>query len=212
MTRETNRPEDDARLFVERLALAREGDPEAIGWLLEQNRDYLLFVANQDFGHDLRRKMGVSDLVQESMAQAHNHFGRFTGATREELLAWLRGILRNDAKHWRRHYRGVEKRSRESEPDSGSRVGVAPADPWLTPRSQAVADEEAALLHQAMEQLPENWRMVIQLRNWEDQSYEEIGRKMDCSAEAARKLWSRAILRLQEYLDRSRADPDSAID
>lgn len=189
--------------FAEMLAVARQGDTEAIGWLLEQNRDYLLFIANQELGTEVLRKMGASDLVQESIAHAHHHFDRFNGETIDELLVWLRGILRNDTKHWQRHFLGTEKRNAETDMNASSlsRLELAPRDPELTPHARAVAEEEERLLNLAMEQLPEHYQRVIRLRNWEERSFKQIGDQMSCSSDAARKLWSRAIKQLQEILD-----------
>ena len=192
----------DGRKFEQAMKAARSGDREAIGRLLELNRDYLLLIANQDMEGDLKRKMGASDLVQESMLTAQANFNRFEGETRQEFLAWLRGILGNDVKHWRRHYKGVQKRNVRREKDLGGQQH-APPDPrdrTYTPGTQAVADEEAAMLENAIAKLPENYQRVIQMRNWQDKTFAEIGAELDCTDDAARKLWSRAIVRLQDVL------------
>jgi RNA polymerase sigma-70 factor, ECF subfamily len=69
-----------------------------------------------------------------------------------------------------------------------------------SPGSQLVAVEEAVRLRAALERLPENYRRVIQLRNWEERSFVEIGERLERSDEAARKLWARAIDRLRGEL------------
>jgi len=200
---QSSRSSVNPQQFAEMLAAARNGDADAVGWLLEQNRDYLLFIANQDLDRGTLRKMGASDLVQESIAHAHHHFDRFAGESLDDLLAWLRGILRNDAKHWQRHFMGTEKRNSEKDlqASSLSRLGLAPRDPEATPHTHAVAEEEEKLLNLAMKQLPENYQTVIRLRNWDDLSFKQIGERMSCSSEAARKLWTRAINQLQELLN-----------
>jgi RNA polymerase sigma-70 factor (ECF subfamily) len=52
------------------LAEARQGSREALGRLLEGCRHYLLLMANQDTGPDLRAKVAPSDLVQETFLEA----------------------------------------------------------------------------------------------------------------------------------------------
>jgi len=42
---------------------------------------------------------------------------------------------------------------------------------------------------------------VIQWRNYDRASFEEIGQRLERSAEAARKLWVRAVELLQQELD-----------
>jgi RNA polymerase sigma-70 factor (ECF subfamily) len=60
--------------------------------------------------------------------------------------------------------------------------------------------ERAQALQRALSQLPEEYRRVITLRHYEEQSFEEIGKQMERSTDAARKLWARAIERLRQEL------------
>ena len=54
------------------------------------------------------------------------------------------------------------------------------------------------MLERALERLPEDYRQVIVLRYREGRSFDEIGKQMNRSADAAGKLWSRAMERLRE--------------
>ena len=193
---------DHENAFDQLLRNARAGDDQATGELLEHARDYLLLIANQDMDRDLQRKLGPSDLVQESMIHAQQNFERFNGETRQELLTWLRGILKNDSRHWRRHYKGVQKRGGEHElaASDSQLVPNEPTDVFYTPSSQAMAEEEEARLQQAIIQLPDHYRNIVQLKSMEEKSFAEIGELIGCSADAARKTWSRAIVRLQELM------------
>src|SRR5690242_4317549 len=92
------------------LLAARRGSPEAVAWLLEHCRPYLLLVANEELDADLRPKLGASDVVQQSVIEAQRDFARFEGATREDLLAWLRRILRHNLADARRYYREAARR------------------------------------------------------------------------------------------------------
>ncbi len=59
--------------------------------------------------------------------------------------------------------------------------------------SAIAADEESQRIVRLLEQLPEDYRQVVWLRNWEQMSFDEIGRKLGRSADAVRKLWYRAL-------------------
>ena len=48
-----------------------------------------------------------------------------------------------------------------------------------------------------LDSLPADYRQVIALRYWEDLEFHEIGKRMGRSAGAARKLWLRAVERLE---------------
>ena len=54
---------------------------------------------------------------------------------------------------------------------------------------------------EALGRLSDVYRQVITWRYQEERSFEEIGQLLRRSPEAARKLWARAIERLQEELE-----------
>jgi RNA polymerase sigma-70 factor (ECF subfamily) len=184
--------------FSALMAKAQQGDREAVGELVDQCRNYLLLIANQEMDRDFQGKLGPSDIVQESMIAAQDNFGRFAGTTQEQLLGWLRGFLLNGMRDATRRYKGLKKRQvgREQSLDGLSKMPSL-ADHLCTPGTQAVANEEAALLSKALSRLPADYQQVIRLRNWDRLSFVDIGTQMGRSDEAVRKLWSRALLQLQ---------------
>jgi RNA polymerase sigma-70 factor, ECF subfamily len=52
--------------------------------------------------------------------------------------------------------------------------------------------------------LPPDDQAVVLLRHFDCLSFEEIGRRLDRSPDAARKLWGRAIVRLQHLMEVTR--------
>jgi RNA polymerase sigma-70 factor (ECF subfamily) len=180
---------------------AKTGDKVAAENLFAQFRGYLLLIANQEVGQDLQGKFGASDFVQETMLIAYRMFPQFRGETVEELKGWLRQILRNDLHRVRTKFSKSRKREigRELAWDD-SEAFANPVDQQLTPQSNALVNEEARMLESAMAQLPENYRTAIRLREWEELSYPEIGRKMGTTEEAARKLCVRAMAKLEAAL------------
>src|SRR5262249_6317295 len=74
-----------------------------------------------------------------------------------------------------------------------------PAD-TRSPSSHAIANEQAAALAQALARLPEHYRAVIVWRHQEGRSFAEIGEQTGRTAEAARKLWARALLEVKKEL------------
>jgi RNA polymerase sigma-70 factor (ECF subfamily) len=183
---------------------ARQGAPDALGQVLEYCRPYLLAVANEQLEPDLQAKAGASDLVQDTFVEAHRDFAAFRGRSEEQLLIWLRQILLHNLANVRRHYRATEKRQVQREvsidraPEGELLGGLV--DEGSSPSAQARAREQDAALERALEQLPESYRQVIQWRSLERCSFEVIGQRLSCSAGAARKLWTRAIDKLQSLL------------
>jgi RNA polymerase sigma-70 factor (ECF subfamily) len=190
------------------LEAARGGCSEALGRVLESCRRYLLLVAQKHLGPDLKAKGSDSDLVQETFLEAQQDFAKFYGTTEEELLAWLRQVLLNRLGHFTRRYRATGKRdvAREVALDGGStnNPGAALAGSGPSPSGQAILGEQAQALQQALARLPDDYTRVLKLRFQDGCSFEEIGRRMGRSADAARKLWARALERLREEWEGSR--------
>src|SRR5262245_8196696 len=101
--------------FAHWLAEARAGSPDALGQVLDACRHYLLLIADEDLDPALREKGGASDLVQQTFLEAQTAFPRFQGGTQDELLAWMRKLLRNNLIDFTRRFRDVAKRSSERE-------------------------------------------------------------------------------------------------
>jgi RNA polymerase sigma-70 factor, ECF subfamily len=203
---EGRRPEDGRTEDCERLIRqARAGQSEALNELIETWRTYLFHLADSEISPELRRKIGASDLVQNACLDIHQRFADFQGETEGEWRVWLRRMLIHDLQDSRRRFLDAEKRDvrreRQLLGSGGLRFDVT--DRAVSPRASLIAEEESQALRTALARLPEEYRTVLRLRNWECLPFAEIGRQMDRSEEAARKLWSRAVLRLETELDGS---------
>jgi RNA polymerase sigma-70 factor (ECF subfamily) len=103
-----------------------------------------------------------------------------------------------------RHYRQTAARqiSQERTLDDSRgptlRQGLVALD--LSPSKQAMANEQQRALARALGRLPEEYRRALVLRHQEQCSFAEIGEALGRSAEAARKVWFRAVERLREEL------------
>jgi RNA polymerase sigma-70 factor (ECF subfamily) len=194
----------DASRVPQLLKATREGSEQPLGELLEQCRPYLLLIANSELDSDLCAKAGASDLVQESFLEAQRDIGRFQGTSIDELMGWLRQILLHNLADFARHYRETAARrlSQEKQLDGsegvGLKQGLLASEP--SPSKQAMANEQQLALARAVQRLPEEYRRALMLRHQEQYSFAQIGEALDRSAEAARKIWFRAVERLREEL------------
>lgn len=187
------------------LSAARAGSPEALGRALEACRGYLLLIAQRELGEDLQAKAGASDLVQQTFLEAQRDFGRFVGDTEAAWRAWLRRLLLNNLASFAGEYRDTAKRDVRREVavaggKSSSETGPALPAEQPSPSAQAVAREQAEAVRRAMDRLPDDYRRVLVLRYQDGQPFEEIGRQLSLTANAARKLLLRAVERVQRDL------------
>ncbi len=188
------------------LTAAQAGSQDAVGEALEACRAYLLMVAHCEMDPALRAKGGASDLVQETFLEAQRDFHRFNGATEPELLAWLRQVLLNNVANFARRYRATAKRDvgREIELEAGRSSlnwREALSGDEATPSRHAMAQEAAESLDAALARLPADYCQILVYRYQEERSFDEIGKLMNRSSNAVRKLWSRAVERLQREFD-----------
>ena len=181
------------------IASARQGSADALGRLLRTFQQYLALVADQGVDSGLRSKFGGSDVVQDTFLEAQRDFVQFQGATRGELLAWLRQLLLNNLLNRKRTFRDTQKRAVGCEQPAEALAGVV--DDQSSPSQAAVRQEERQLLEAALGRLPAHYREVIILRDQQQLQFAEIGRQMERTEDAARMLWARAFERLAEALE-----------
>jgi RNA polymerase sigma-70 factor (ECF subfamily) len=195
-----------AQPFESRMAAAHEGSLSAIGSIFEECRNYLLLIANRQLGQSMQAKIGASDLVQETFLQAQQIFDRFDGGSRQELSVWLAQILEYKLLLARRRLVGTEKRDSSREEPlhptitdvvRNERLPVSPA-----PEKAAAHIDEMEQLKLALDRLPTDYQLAIELRSLQQQSFAELGRVLDRSPDAARMTWARAVLRLRKELRR----------
>ena len=190
------------------LVLAKEGDRDALGRLIERHRGYLILLARMQIGRLLRGKLDPEDILQEVSLEVHRGVVRFRGSTERAFRAWLRQILAAVLSNQVRHYRGTKGRDPRLERrladdlDRSSRAldrGLVAAE--SSPSQQVARGERALLLAEALARLPEDYREVIVLRHLEGLGFAEVGLRMDRTEDSVKNLWVRALARLRRTLE-----------
>lgn len=194
-----------ATTVADLLERARQGDPQGRERLFSACRSYLQLVASTQVEGWLQSKVDASDLVQQTLLEAHRDFDRFAGGTTAEWLGWLRKIMSHNAADLVRRYRGTAKRQARKEvslarDDSTERPALDPAAPGETPSQEFLLRDTELRVAAALEQLSAEHRQVVVLRNLKRLPFDEVARQMGRSRPAAQMLWMRAIKKLQEAL------------
>ncbi len=195
MDHDIARPSGDS--FDDLLHLARRGDREALGKVLNAFRRVLLHRIERQEPAELRTRCAPSDLVQDTLLEAQRDFAGFQGDTPGELATWLIRILHHNLGDLlRRHARLKRDANRELPLDDGLAVGDLKeqlTDGQPDPEETASRREQAEVTRQALEELPGRAREAVRLRFEERLPFEEVGARLGCSPEAARKLCERAL-------------------
>ena len=184
----------------QKIQRAQAGCHDTLGQLLHDARGYLIRLAHAAFDQGVREKLSASDIVQDTLSDAHQHFQEFRGSSKSQLLAWLRRILVNNILNEYRRLRKTQKRdiTREQKVDL-ERIA---ATPHKTPSRLAINQEEQAVLAEEIAQLPPHYREVIEMRHRDEMSFAAIGNRLGKTEDAARMVWYRAFDRLSEQLAR----------
>jgi RNA polymerase sigma-70 factor (ECF subfamily) len=182
---------------------ARGGRTQPLGDLLQSFQPYLMSVARRGLPDGLRAKCDPADLVQETLLEAHRGLAGFNGPDSDAFRVWLCGILKHNLMDLIRRNCDAAKRAigRERPLSAGPESGdpaVEEIDPYPTPCRQSIAREDVAAVREALTRLPAHERSAISHRYFDLLPFQQIGLRLGCSPEAARKLCSRAMARLQQ--------------
>ena len=186
---------------------ARDGDSSSLSGLIHGFRPYLKLLARVQRDERLKAKLDDSDLVQEVSALAVRDFPTFGGSTEAEFAAWLRTITARVAAMSIRHFtmqrRDIQlERQLQTEIDNTSRLISAKfTAPDATPSERTLQRERAVLLAEALEELPDHYREVVILRDFEGLPIAEVAERMNRTPDAIRKISARAMLRIRRSLE-----------
>jgi RNA polymerase sigma-70 factor (ECF subfamily) len=173
---------------------------------LERFRSYLLLLARVRLDPMVRAKVGASDVVQQTLLEAHRDFARFRGQTVGEQAAWLRQILARNLANVLRDLRRDKRDVAREQPlqaaldESASRVEAWLAAEQSSPSQQAERHERAVRLAEALAALPESQREAIVLRHWQGCSLVEIGERLGCTTAGVTGLLHRGLRNLRKQL------------
>jgi RNA polymerase sigma-70 factor (ECF subfamily) len=174
--------------------------------VLEPFRDYLRLLAQLELDPRLRSRLDPSDIVQQTLLQAHQALDQFLGEGHAALAAWLRQILaRNLAMAVRDHCRARRDVRRERDLQAGLNRSSARLEAWLaadqtSPSLRAQRNEQLLRLAEALAALPDDQRDAVLLHFIGGLSLAETGARLGRSQAAAVGLIQRGLKKLRTLL------------
>lgn len=173
---------------------------------LNQFRPYLRMLARLQFDENLQAKLDESDIVQQTLLEAHRSLESFRGQSEEELAGWLRQILvRNMADEIRKFRAGKRDLRLEASLQASLNASTVRLERFLacddgTPSQIAMANEQMLALAAGLMKLPDDQRRAIELYHLQGHSAAEVAQRLDRTEVAVAGLLRRGLKRLRELV------------
>lgn len=174
---------------------------------LERFRDYLRLLARLHLRQSTCKGLDASDLVQQTLLQAHRKRDQFHGTTAGEMAAWLRQILAFgvlDALKGQGRAKRNEARVRSIQEDidaSSLRLEAWLAAVQTSPSERIAKQEKVVRLAEALATLPAAQREAVVLRYCQGWPLAEVCRHLGKTSTAVAGLLHRGTSRLRALLD-----------
>ncbi len=139
----------------------------------------------------LRNEQDAQDVVQEAYLRAFKSFGGFHGSNGR---AWLLTIVRNTS------YTLLKKNQAVDLTTTFDEELHASGQESVSPETILERSEDAALIREAMDKLPADFREILTLRHQEGLSYKEIADVAQIPPGTVMSRLARARAKLREYL------------
>ena len=146
-------------------------------------------------GRFIRDSHEVEDITQEAFLKAYRALPRFRGDS--QFYTWLFRIAVNTAKNYLVARSRRPPSSDVNLDDAEFYAGSEQLKDLGTPENQLFRDELETVINKAIEELPEDLRTAVTLREYEGLSYEDIAGIMDCPVGTVRSR----IFRGRESID-----------
>ena len=178
----------------------------AFGERIDNFRSYLNLMARMQLDRRLQSKLDSSDIVQQTMLQAHRAQNNFRGSNDKQLAAWLRQILARNVYHATRDYQRDKRDVRnERSIENAMDNSAARVEAWLkadqtSPDAKAVKNEQVLLLANSLDQLDEAKRTAIELHYLQGWKLAEVAEHMDRSVSGVAGLVHRGLKELKQLM------------
>jgi RNA polymerase sigma-70 factor (ECF subfamily) len=169
----------------------KDGDERAFRCLFEKEKERLRRFVIQIVGDSDE----AENIVQETFAEAYRQIDRFRGESK--VSTWLFSIARHLA------YGHLRKAKRHNYLEHET-IEFLSADQEDGPSSDTAetveAEERRRILHDALSELPDHYRRVVQLRDLEEQSTAEAAEELGLTEVNVRVRLHRARKELKNHL------------
>ncbi len=190
------------------LVMVKIGDTAALRCLLERYRNYMRLLIRLQVAPRVLCKLDIESLLEEIWREIHKKTALFRGASEGEFLRWLRRVMGKVLADQARHDSGgkcLDLRDERALIDELDRSSSILDKNWAASRSSASQQEArrdlAVLLADALQELPDDHREVIILRQLEGLRFPDVACRLGQTEESVKSAWVHALVRLRFTLE-----------
>lgn len=173
---------------------------------VKRARSALVMLARQRLPQRLWHKVGPSDVVQNTLKEAHEKRWQFKGTSKEQLLAWLRPMLLHRLIDEIRRYKAKKQDARLEVPllklfdQASAQLRTELVAVGASPSQSLMRREAIDRVGKALEGLPEDQRLVVELHFLQGLKSGEIASVLGQPVSTIPGLLHRGLKNLREAL------------
>src|SRR5262245_25429762 len=186
---------------AELLARCRRGEAKAWDELFDLHyaaAARFIFQLASDFSRE-----DAEEICQETFLSVIKNLNSFQGES--QFQTWLFRIAANKARDYRERRQAAKRGGGQTtislqaeDPESG--LSIDPPTSAPGPDSVLARAEQAAMVHQALAEMEEPCREIIELRYFGDLSYEELSRTLKLNPKTVSSSLSKCCERLEMHM------------
>lgn len=177
----------------ELVSAAQKGEDNAFAQIISRYQGKIYSYVYRLTNH----REEATDITQDVFVKAYKHL--HTVDTERKFSSWLYRIAHNESVNWLKKKTRAKVESLESHVEQGHQV---PAK--VDVAAQYIQEEEQRRVREAIDQLPEKYRQVMELRYVQQNSYQEISIALDKPLNTVGTLINRAKRLMTELLEDQR--------
>ena len=151
----------------------KKGDQKAYAELMGRYRDTIFFMLLKM----VKDKDDADDLTIEAFGKAFRNLGQYTPDF--AFSTWLFKIATNNCIDFIRRRKDTVSIDRTFENADGDEMSFEPKSDTLNPEEKAIKKQKIQMMQSVVEKLQPRYRMLVELRYFQEKSYEEIAQELD---------------------------------
>lgn len=150
----------------------RRGDQKAYAELMGRYKDTIFFMLLKM----VRDKDDAEDLTIEAFGKAFRNLHQYTPDF--AFSTWLFKIATNNCIDFIRKKKEAISLDRAYETQDGDEISFEPHSDFLNPEEKAIKKQKIKLMQSVIQKLQPRYRILVELRYFQEKSYDEIAKEL----------------------------------